>query len=306
MNMSEPQANDKCIDNLISSFGSLGLNSPDSTPSNEIDLSPLKGETATALLHDWASGLDYDPYNNQDLSEWCKMCYFGKISNVKEQVSIAEKDGSLLMLLSFRESKLKLPALLHVINGARVYATDIYVELASFLLEKGADPNIQDFAGFSALHHCFTQYGNETTLEIARKLVCYGANVNVQNRIGCTALFQPCTNLNYAFVEELVSMGCRTDIVDNEGNSCLMIARKLAISGSIKLHSVFSKAYLEYSTLQRLKQSTKSSCAQCGNTASTLKKCSGCLRVSYCNATCQRAAWKSHKVFKLCCTFEEK
>eukprot|EP00545_Synedropsis_sp_CCMP1620_P013722 CAMPEP_0119018488 /NCGR_PEP_ID=MMETSP1176-20130426/19525_1 /TAXON_ID=265551 /ORGANISM="Synedropsis recta cf, Strain CCMP1620" /LENGTH=333 /DNA_ID=CAMNT_0006972505 /DNA_START=23 /DNA_END=1024 /DNA_ORIENTATION=+ len=39
------------------------------------------------------------------------------------------------------------------------------------------------------------------------------------------------------------------------------------------------------------------SCARCGGVTTDLKKCSGCQKVSYCSQSCQRADWKTHKVF---------
>ena len=36
-------------------------------------------------------------------------------------------------------------------------------------------------------------------------------------------------------------------------------------------------------------------CAHCGKQRATLKRCSTCKKASYCGATCQNAAWKTHK-----------
>jgi hypothetical protein len=37
------------------------------------------------------------------------------------------------------------------------------------------------------------------------------------------------------------------------------------------------------------------SCMACGKKAARMKSCSGCRVVSYCDASCQRAAWHKHK-----------
>eukprot|EP01113_Clastostelium_recurvatum_P051378 TRINITY_DN9971_c0_g2_i1.p1 TRINITY_DN9971_c0_g2~~TRINITY_DN9971_c0_g2_i1.p1 ORF type:complete len:158 (+),score=25.00 TRINITY_DN9971_c0_g2_i1:381-854(+) len=41
--------------------------------------------------------------------------------------------------------------------------------------------------------------------------------------------------------------------------------------------------------------SSSSSCSSCGSHASDLLMCSRCKLASYCNATCQRAHWRTHK-----------
>ena len=50
-------------------------------------------------------------------------------------------------------------------------------------------------------------------------------------------------------------------------------------------------------------RSLKATCQHCRSSTLTLKKCSRCRSVFYCNATCQTSDWKSHK--KYCVDYKE-
>src|SRR5690606_23445692 len=65
-----------------------------------------------------------------------------------------------------------------------------WYDIACFLLEKGANPNIQTKFGYTALMNsleaCELSY--EPGIKIIKLLIKFGANVNLQNYAGNTAL----------------------------------------------------------------------------------------------------------------------
>ena len=54
-------------------------------------------------------------------------------------------------------------------------------------------------------------------------------------------------------------------------------------------------AYEEKSEGLKPMDDIKDACASCGKTSDTLKKCTGCRRVSYCDRNCQKAHRSVHK-----------
>lgn len=69
-----------------------------------------------------------------------------------------------------------------------------------FLLSHGADPNIQNFIGETALHQA-AEYGN---IEVAEKLLRCGAETNLQNHDGETPLHIACVKENRDMVQLLL------------------------------------------------------------------------------------------------------
>ena len=70
-----------------------------------------------------------------------------------------------------------------------------HVKILLKLIEMGANVNAKDISGATPLHHCLTSYGNETTLIMAEILLKNGVDPNVQNRFGCSPLFECCLNI---------------------------------------------------------------------------------------------------------------
>ena len=123
--------------------------------------------------------MDYNPGN---LTEWGKTCFFGVVEGIKEYFG---RTKDIKKLIERRETLLRMPALMHVIVGARCQAGgpgSDHMAVMEILLEAGADIQCKDMAGYTPLHHCLTMYGNDLTLKMAKRLIEAGANVNAQNR----------------------------------------------------------------------------------------------------------------------------
>ena len=60
------------------------------------------------------------------------------------------------------------------------------VELLKELLKRGADPNLQDNNGETALHYCaiFAYAYKKLSLEMTKLLIKHGADVNIRDKIG--------------------------------------------------------------------------------------------------------------------------
>ena len=273
-----------------------GINDKDGDPYGNGVQSPLKGFEAMKLRTQWASGFDYNPATNSRLSDWCNACFYGDEEKVKKYIKGIASEDDKIMLLERRESMIRFCGILHVICGARVNPSNGHLKIAEMLIKAGCKLDVKDVAGYTAVHHCLTQYGNSTTLKIAHLLVENGANVNAVNRFGCTPLFEPCMNFNYEFIEFLVTHGANPALKDNDGISCQDIGMR-----NPRIASIFSKGYRAMAKLERA-QSSKggaenkedASCTYCGG-AGKLSKCSGCLLVRYCSRACQSHDWKAHK-----------
>lgn len=73
-----------------------------------------------------------------------------------------------------------------------------------------------DIAIIQAVRDC-----NKTNVE---SLIKCGANVNIQDEHGCTALFEACETNQILIVEALIKAGAHVDIQDINGNTALMCA----------------------------------------------------------------------------------
>ncbi len=95
----------------------------------------------------------------------------------------------------------------------------------AFLLSKGADPNIKDNNGDTAL--------SETTFwdyfDCAKLLIDNGADIHARDNDGVTILMGAAGESSPEFVEYLINKGARVNEVDNEGESVLMWAVKETI-----------------------------------------------------------------------------
>lgn len=272
----------------------LGLNSnSDKDPFGNGNQKSLSGFQAMKLRTQWSTGFDYNPDNNGSLTDWCRACYYGDLDKVRKYIAgiVTEEDRK--QLLERRESMIRFCGIFHVICGARMNPSKHHVPIATMIIEAGCRLDSKDIAGYTPLHHCLTMYGNTTTLQIAELLVKKGIDVNGKNRFGCTALFEPCMNFNYQFVEFLVCNGADTGIKDNDGISCQSIGTR-----NPRIHSLFSKGYRASANMDKKKEEAGSQggevCDHCGNSGK-LSKCSGCLVVRYCSRACQTFDWKEHK-----------
>jgi ankyrin repeat protein len=133
--------------------------------------------------------------------------------------------------------------------------TNAHFELASTLLDLGADPNA-DGQGWTALHQlAWTRRppvqhglppavpsGNMTSLELAEKLLQYGADPdmrmtrepadgarNILNRVGSTAFLQAAKLADIPYMKLLLEYGANPSIATAEGATPLMAAAGVGI-----------------------------------------------------------------------------
>jgi ankyrin repeat protein len=139
---------------------------------------------------------------------------------------------------------------------ALVLATiNAHYELAAFLLDKGANPNA-DAQGWTALHQIAwsrrhnagfnlpgpVQTGNLDSLDLVRKLVKHGANVNArqkkeprdgnrnqQNRIGATPFLLAAKSADVPLMRVLLEQGANPSITTNNRTTPLMVAAGVGI-----------------------------------------------------------------------------
>jgi ankyrin repeat protein len=141
-------------------------------------------------------------------------------------------------------------------TGALVLAViNAHYEMAAFLLDRGADPN-GDAQGWTALHQIAwsrrhnagfnlpgpVQTGGVDSLDLARKLVARGADVNArqkkepkdgnrnqQNRIGATPFLLAAKSNDLPLMRTLLDLGANPAITTQNGTTPLMVAAGVGI-----------------------------------------------------------------------------
>jgi len=280
------------------------------------DQSKLRGDKAQVLRNQWGGGMDYNPAHpgNSHLSPWLRALWRGDYHAVMQFLNGLE-EHEVRNMLEVRESMLNVSAVFHVIIGARTLCgknplfRDIQIaarrmmeiknehqKILSKLLELGANIHAKDIAGYTPLHHCLTSYSNPTTVSMAKQLLVSGADPNLQNRFGCTALFEPVMAANFDAVQLLLEFGCDPDIKEYDaGISCRYTATFLP-----KISELFSRA--DKKNVKKARASAKVDaggslrlCKVCGVDDDN-KRCTGCYLVWYCGQKCQGEDWAAHKL----------
>jgi ankyrin repeat protein len=141
-------------------------------------------------------------------------------------------------------------------ESALVVATaNAHWELASLLLDRGADPNLAG-AGWNALHQTVhsrrpnlgytpgpVATGTLDSIEVVKKLLARGVNVNARmtkngmkdgqrnrvNRLGATAFFLAAKNTDFEVMKILADAGADARIPSADGTTPLMVAAGLAM-----------------------------------------------------------------------------
>lgn len=97
-----------------------------------------------------------------------------------------------------------------------------HLDVVRLLLERGANPNFRDPAGWTPLIHA-TYFGS--SLELISLLVEKGANINHQNDRGVTALYLAAAAGHEAYVRHLLALGADRSLATKSGYTPLRIAQ---------------------------------------------------------------------------------
>lgn len=261
------------------------------------DQTQLYGVEAMTLQAQASRGMDYCYNRESNLSGWSNACFLGEFEKVKQFLNATNSDIDMMELIERRESMMRFSGIFHVVLGARINPIENHISIAKYLIENGARVNAKDTAGMTPFHYCVSQFGNSCTLEIAKILLENGADINVSNRFGATPLFEPCITAKYDFVEFLVMNGCNPKHKDSHGVSCYAYAMM-----NPKIKEIFAKSNKKLAEKSKLASEgtvemplVNIVCSSCELESPSLKKCSGCLTVSYCSLDCQKLDWKTHK-----------
>jgi ankyrin repeat protein len=137
-----------------------------------------------------------------------------------------------------------------------VAAANAHWELADYLLDRGADPNLAG-AGWNALHQTVRTRrpnpsgglagpiptGSVDSIDVVRKLIARGVDVNARmmtngmkdgqrsrlNRLGATAFFLAAKNTDVEVMRVLIEAGADPLVPSAEGTTPLMVAAGIAI-----------------------------------------------------------------------------
>ena len=257
---------------------------------DEGDQGPLVGEDAT-YLQDQLDHLGFDHTPLNPFSLWMKVIFTG---NYEGMLSILEgkSDMEVMMLLGMRESLMNVPALLHVVCGAKVIHSSQpgmlkkkeqieevmevkydHIKILEKLIELGADLTVKDVAGSNFLHYCFCGGGNPVTSAMAKIVLKAGLDPDIQDRFGFTSLFH-CMCVDPIIMTDLkllLKYEANPDIKDFEGGvSCVSLAGHAfpdawALFGKYRHKQVVRER-------ERLKEEmggSLSRCVQCGKDSPT-------------------------------------
>jgi len=272
----------------------------------------VKGEEAQAL-RDQCIKAGYNPALDLDnnLSGWLTALWVGDYEAVMGFIAMV-KEEEVHKLLEARETLLNVSAIFHVIIGAdflcgsnhsrrqavrremNLKHEHEHQKIFTKLLELGANIHAKNAAGYTPLHHCLTVHTNLTTMAMARQLLKAGADPNIQNRFGCSPLFDVAMEDNVEAVKLLLEFGADPDVMNNDGISCRAEASNLR-----RVMELFCQADKKKAEVARADAKVKAGgsftlCKVCGVDDDN-KRCMGCFMVWYCGEKCQVEDWSAHK-----------
>ena len=111
-------------------------------------------------------------------------------------------------------------------------ASKNHLAIAKLLLDRGANPEYRDPAGWTPLIHA-TYFGS--SLELISLLVEKGANVNTQNDRGVTALYLAAAGGHEAYVQHLLKLGADPKLATKSGYTPLRVAQANGLTKIVAL-----------------------------------------------------------------------
>lgn len=94
--------------------------------------------------------------------------------------------------------------------------------VVALLLEKGANPNVQDISGRTALMWAAAEGGTPAVVSL---LLGAGSDINATDRAGQTALLWACRESRTDLVQILLQSGADPAVADNCGDTALSLAQ---------------------------------------------------------------------------------
>eukprot|EP00512_Aurantiochytrium_limacinum_P012668 CAMPEP_0171569514 /NCGR_PEP_ID=MMETSP0961-20121227/2387_1 /TAXON_ID=87120 /ORGANISM="Aurantiochytrium limacinum, Strain ATCCMYA-1381" /LENGTH=466 /DNA_ID=CAMNT_0012123813 /DNA_START=510 /DNA_END=1907 /DNA_ORIENTATION=- len=110
-------------------------------------------------------------------------------------------------------------------------SSEFHADIAQWLIRAGADLDIQDRNGDTAL--MLTSTLGEP--EIARLIVSKGADLDLQNEFGSTALIEASRNKQAEIAQFLITKGAELNFQDRDGKSVIMYAAELGQSETVDM-----------------------------------------------------------------------
>ena len=102
------------------------------------------------------------------------------------------------------------------------------LKIIKLLVQKGIDPKFIDKSGNSYLFYAIKSDNNITKDELIDYFIKQGVDINKTNKVGQTALFVEDSRIRYGRLI-LISRGAKINVVDNKGNTPLMVSSHWAI-----------------------------------------------------------------------------
>ena len=209
--------------------------------------SELPGGVACKLREIWAYGADFNPDQATfPHSDFMRAVDRGDVKAVKRSLNFCGDDErKKFELVNRRESILRYSPLIacvaatRSVRGPAAVSGRAALEIATLLIEAGADVQAKDLVGNSLIHHASMGTAAPGTLGLIPLLIERGVDPNNENRFGDPPILEPVVNQNPEAIKTLIQFGADVHKKSSSGvlatNLCLhtpTIAQVIARSSS--------------------------------------------------------------------------